>query len=84
VIPTLGKAGRPRSKVIGQQDVATVLKAYDELKIGALSLEHVLRKRYELNVPHNKIHAILKGERKGIARASKAEAQEVGQIREGA
>ena len=60
VIPALRKAGRPRSKMIGQRDVAIVLKAYDELEIGALSLKHALKKSYGLSLPHNRIHAILK------------------------
>jgi len=60
MIPALRKAGRPRSKLIGQRDIAIVLEAYDELKIGAMSLEYALKKRYGLNVPHNRIHAILK------------------------
>jgi hypothetical protein len=36
------------------------LKVYDELKVNALTLERVLRDIYRVELPHNRIHMILK------------------------
>jgi hypothetical protein len=36
------------------------LKAYDELKVNALTLERALRDIHGIKIPHNRIHMILK------------------------
>lgn len=37
-----------------------VLKTCGELKVNALTLEHVLRDTYRIQMPHNRIQMILK------------------------
>ena len=59
-IPTLRRTGRPKKDPIALRDVDLILKIYDELRVNALTLESVLRRRYGLDMPHNRIHAILK------------------------
>jgi len=43
VTPTLKTPGRHRREPIHLHDAALVFKAYDELEVNALTLEHVLR-----------------------------------------
>jgi len=59
-IPVLKKAGRPGKVSISLKDAALILEAYDRLKVNALTLESVLKKRYGLSLPHNRIHMVLK------------------------
>ena len=60
IVPALKKPGTPRKAATNLRDAATVMKAYDELKVNALTLEYALKQSYGLNLPHNRIHAILK------------------------
>jgi transposase len=59
-IPTLKKPGRPKGELIRLHEAALVLKVYDELKVNALTLERVLRDVYQVKLPHNTIHMVLK------------------------
>jgi hypothetical protein len=47
------------------------LKAYDELKVNALTLERVLRDVYQVELPHNRIHIILKEAGRALPQRSK-------------
>jgi len=58
--PTLKTPGKPKGAPVRLHEAALVLKAYDQLKVNALTLEHVLRDTYGVKLPHNRIHMILK------------------------
>jgi len=60
VLPALKTPGRPRKASISLRDAALILEAYDKLKVNALTLENVLKHTHGLNLPHNRIHMILK------------------------
>jgi len=47
------------------------LKVYDELKVNALTLERVLRDTYQVELPHNRIHMILKEAGRALPQLSK-------------
>ncbi len=70
-MPTLREPGRPKKVLFSPSDIDLILEAYDELRVNALTLENVLKKRYGLNVPHNRIHAILKGSGRALPEQSK-------------
>ena len=59
-MPVLKKPGRPRKVNSTLRDITLILEAYDRLKVNALTLEKVLKQVYGLNLPHNRIHMILK------------------------
>jgi len=60
VIPDLKTSGRPKKTSTSLKDITLILEAYDRLKVNALTLEKVLKRNHGLNVPHNRIHMILK------------------------
>ena len=70
-IPVLKKPGRPRGASVHLHEAALVLKVYDELKVNALTLEHVLRDTYGVKLPHNRIHMILKEAGRALPQLSK-------------
>jgi hypothetical protein len=39
---------------------AIILDAYEEYKVNALALEKVIDRYYKMNIPHNRIHRVLK------------------------
>jgi putative transposase len=71
VLPALKKAGRPRKATISLQDATLILETYDKLKVNALTLETVLKHNHGLNLPHNRIHAILKENGRALPQLSK-------------
>jgi len=71
VLPALKKAGRPRKATISLQDATLILETYDKLKVSALTLETVLKHTHGANLPHNKIHAILKENGRALPQLSK-------------
>lgn len=58
-IPLLRKTGR-KKKEIPKHEVDLILKAHEKYKAGAVVLEHTLKKTDGLNIPHNRIHRVLK------------------------
>jgi len=64
-IPTLKKPGRPKRTSATLTETTRILEAYDTLKVNALTLEKVL------NLPHNRIHAILKENGRAMPQPSK-------------
>ena len=71
VIPVLKAPGRPRKASISLRDAALILEAYDKLKVNALTLENVLKHTHGLNLPHNRIHMILKENGRAMPQLSK-------------
>ena len=71
ILPTLKKPGRPSKAPISLRDAALILEAYDKLKVNALTLERVLRDTYQVELPHNKIHIILKEAGRALPQQSK-------------
>ncbi len=71
IIPTLKTPGRPKGGSISLNDAALVLKVYDELKVNALTLERVLRDIYQVKLPHNAIHMVLKEAGRAMPEPSK-------------
>lgn len=71
IIPVLKKSGRPKETIIALRDVTLVLEAYDRLKVNALTLESVLKQIYGLNLPHNRIHMVLKESNRPLPQPSK-------------
>jgi len=51
VIPKLKKPGRPKKAPLSLQDAALILKAYDEHKVNALTLERILKHNYGKIIP---------------------------------
>jgi putative transposase len=70
-IPTLKTPGRPKGELIRLHEAALVLKVYDELKVNALTLERVLRDVYQVKLPHNTIHMVLKEAGRALPEPSK-------------
>jgi len=60
ILPTLKQPGRPSKVATSPREATIVMKAYDDVKVNALSLEYTLKQSYGLNLPHNRIHTILK------------------------
>jgi len=60
VVPALKKPGRPKKEPLSKEDVELILRAYDEFKVNALTLEKVLKHNYGKVIPHNRIHAVLR------------------------
>lgn len=58
-IPQLKKERRPKTFLTEEQKVL-ICKAYEESRVGARLLQYDIRKRFKVNIPHNKIHAFLK------------------------
>jgi putative transposase len=71
VIPTLKKPGRPRNASISLRDAALILETYDRLKVNALTLQRALKHTRGVNLPHNKIHAVLKENGRALPQSSK-------------
>jgi len=70
-IPTLKTPGRPKDEPIHLHEAILVLKVYDELKVNALTLERVLRDIYQVKLPHNTIHMVLKEAGRAMPEPSK-------------
>ena len=70
-IPALKTPGRPRKASISLRDTALILEVYDRLKVNALTLENVLKHTHGLNLPHNRIHMILKENGRAMPQPSK-------------
>jgi len=70
-IPTLKTPGKPKGAPVRLHEAALVLKVYDELKVNALTVERVLRDSYGINLPHNRIHMILKEAGRALSQPSK-------------
>jgi len=70
-IPVLKKPGRPGKVSISLKDATLILEAYDRLKVNALTLESILKKRYGLSLPHNRIHMVLKENGRALPQPSK-------------
>jgi putative transposase len=71
ILPTLKKPGRPSKASVSLRDAAFILEAYDNLKVNALTLERVLKHTHRLNLPHNRIHMILKENGRAMPQPSK-------------
>ena len=71
ILPTLKKSGRPSKASVSLRDDALILEAYDNLKVNALALERVLKHAHGLNLPHNRIHMILKENGRAMPQPSK-------------
>jgi putative transposase len=71
ILPTLKKPGRPSKAPANLRDASLILEAYDKLKVNALTLERVLRDTYQVELPHNKIHIILKEAGRALLQPSK-------------
>jgi len=71
VLPALKKPGRPRNASISLRDAALILETYDRLKVNALTLERALKHTHGLNLPHNRIHVILKENGRALPQPSK-------------
>ena len=69
--PNLKKPGRPRKASVSLGDAALMLETYDRLKVYALTLERALKHTRGVNLPHNKIHAILKENGRALPHPSK-------------
>jgi putative transposase len=65
MIPVLKKPGRPKKALVSLRDATLILEAYDRLKVNALTLESVL------NLPHNRIHMVLKENGRAMPQPSK-------------
>jgi putative transposase len=63
-VPELGKPGRPR-KEISAEEVKVVVDAFGIYKLGAVCLEKIIDAKFNIHIPHNTIHRILK--QKGLA-----------------
>ena len=70
-LPTLKIPGRRKGTPVRLHEAVLVLKVYDELKVNALTLERVLRDTYQVKLPHNKIHMILKEAGRALPQQSK-------------
>jgi putative transposase len=70
-IPALKKPGRPGEASISLRDATLILEAYDRLKVNALTLESVLKHVYGMNLPHNRIHMVLKENGRALPQPSK-------------
>jgi len=71
IVPALKKSGRPRERSIGLHEASLILKAYDLLKVNALTLERILKDVYGLKIPHNRIHMVLKETGRALPEQSK-------------
>ena len=71
VLPALKKPGRPKKASISLRDTALILETYDRLKVNALTLENVLKHTHGLNLPHNRIHTVLKENGRAMPQQSK-------------
>jgi putative transposase len=71
ILPTLKKPGRPTKASISLRDAALILETYDRLKVNALTLERALKHSHGLNLPHNRIHMILKENGRALPQQSK-------------
>ena len=71
VLPALKEPGRPKKASISLRDAALILETYDKLKVNALTLENVLKHTHGLNLPHNRIHMILKENGRAMPQLSK-------------
>jgi putative transposase len=58
VVPVLEKVGR-KTKLLSNELVSIVLRAKREFGFGARVLERLIRERYKVKLPHNKIHEVL-------------------------
>jgi putative transposase len=63
-MPELGKPGRPR-KVVSEGQAGIVVEAFSRYRTGAVCLEKIIDVRFNIHIPHNTIHSILK--QKGFA-----------------
>ena len=68
VIPELRKERRPKTFLTDEQKIL-IDKAFEESKLCAFLLRFDIRKKFKVNIPHNKIHAYLK--QKGHAKTDK-------------
>ena len=71
IVPILKKPGRPRRMSIGLHEATLILKAYDLLKVNALTLERILKHVFGLKVPHNRVHMVLKEAGRALPEPSK-------------
>jgi len=71
VPPTLKTPGKPKGPPVRLHEAVLVLKVYDQLKVNALTLERVLRDIYQVELPHNRIHMILKEAGRALPQPSK-------------
>jgi len=71
IIPALKMPGRPKEASTRLKDATLILETYDRLKVNALTLEIVLKQTHGLNIPHNRIHTILKENGRAMPQPSK-------------
>lgn len=58
-IPEIGKkTGRPKRQMT-QQEINIVNESYKKYRVSASTLEKIIRRDYEVHLPHNHIHRIL-------------------------
>ena len=57
-IPEIRKAGRPM-KIIEQWEIDIVKEAYEKYRVSADTLERIIKRDYEKQIAHNRIHKIL-------------------------
>lgn len=63
-VPTLTKQRRPKI-FLSEEQKKLIDKAYEDSRLSATLLRLHIKKKYQANIPHNKIHAYLK--EKGLA-----------------
>jgi transposase InsO family protein len=58
-IPEIGKRnGRPKRPIL-QREVNAVKEAYSKYRVSASTLEKLIKRDYELHIPHNHIHKVM-------------------------
>jgi putative transposase len=70
--PEIKQCGR-KARPFSEEEISTVLSAYETYHLGAVRLEEVLRDFLKVEMPHNRIHAILR--KLKLAKRSKDKSQ---------
>jgi putative transposase len=58
-IPVLQNCGRKKQELTANEE-SIILDVHEEYKVNALALERVIDRYYEVHIPHNRIHQVLK------------------------
>jgi putative transposase len=69
-LPTFKKPGRPRSTRDLKQ-ATMILTAHDQHRLGAVNLERIINTKLGVHIPHNRIHLVLRMNRKATPQPSK-------------
>ena len=58
-VPEIGKKnGRPK-RIVTEKEVSIVKETYEKYKVSASTLEKLIKRDYNINIPHNHIHKIM-------------------------